>query len=326
MVVAQPNIPVKPMTLYVNKAGINGDLHANATWGASQAGIARAVTEALLDGTLPAEAEDEWAIITANWVNPACDDLDAVYLNNYNACRTAIRAALKLASPDAHSWPTWQGRLPIPSTPPTPEVVAMQYIRLGNSGLKVSKLCLGTMNMGTPDWKPWIFDEQRSEPIVKHALDAGVNFIDLADFYSAGVGEEVLGRILNRLVRREDIVVTTKVGYGTRPGINASGHSRKHIMDSIDASLTRLGMDYVDLYMLHFYDLNSPVEEVMATLNDIVKAGKARYIGVSTMLTGQLAKILMACERNGWVKPINMQLQAQLCLSRGRARDDPILS
>jgi aryl-alcohol dehydrogenase-like predicted oxidoreductase len=196
----------------------------------------------------------------------------------------------------------------------------MQYIRLGNSGLQVSKLCLGTMNMGTPQWKPWIFDEQKSEPIVRHALDKGVNFIDLADFYSAGVGEEVVGRILKRLVRREDVVVTTKVGYGTREGINASGHSRKHILDSIDASLTRLDMDYVDLYMLHFFDLNTPVEETMEALNDIVKAGKARYIGVSTMLTGQLAKILMACERHGWVKPINMQLQLN-CAYREEERE-----
>jgi len=185
----------------------------------------------------------------------------------------------------------------------------MQYIRLGNSGLEVSRLCLGTMNMGTPDWKPWIFDEQQSEPIVRHALENGVNFIDLADFYSAGVGEEVVGRIVKRLARREDLVITTKVGYGTRSGINASGHSRKHIMDSIDASLSRLGMDYVDLYMLHFFDVNTPVEETLGALNDIVKAGKARYIGVSTMLAGQLAKILLCCERNGWVKPINMQLQ-----------------
>lgn len=196
----------------------------------------------------------------------------------------------------------------------------MQYVRLGQSGLQVSKLCLGTMNMGTPQWKPWIFDERQSEPIVRHALDKGVNFIDLADFYSAGVGEEVVGRILKRLVRREDIVVTTKVGYGTREGVNASGHSRKHIMDSIDASLARLGMDHVDLYMLHFFDVNTPVEETMEALHDIVKAGKARYIGVSTMLTGQLAKILMACERNGWVRPINMQLQLN-CAYREEERE-----
>jgi len=196
----------------------------------------------------------------------------------------------------------------------------MQYIRLGNSGLQVSKLCLGTMNMGTPDWKPWIFNEQQSEPIVRHALDNGVNFIDLADFYSAGVGEEVVGRILKRLARRDDLVVTTKCGYGTRTGINASGHSRKHIMDSIDASLQRAGMDYFDIYMLHYFDLNTPVEETMEALNDIVRAGKARYIGVSTMLTGQLAKLLLACERNGWARPINMQLQLN-CAYREEERE-----
>lgn len=188
----------------------------------------------------------------------------------------------------------------------------MEYVRLGQSGLKVSRLCLGTMNMGTPQWKPWIFDEAQSEPIVRHALEAGVNFIDLADFYSTGVGEEVVGRILKRLARREEIVVTTKVGYdmGTYP--NAGGHSRKHILDGIDASLKRLDMDYVDVYMLHFFDVNTPVEETMGAMNDIVRAGKARYIGVSTMYTWQFAKIMQVCERNGWHKPINMQLQLNL--------------
>jgi aryl-alcohol dehydrogenase-like predicted oxidoreductase len=188
----------------------------------------------------------------------------------------------------------------------------MQYVRLGQSGLKVSRLCLGTMNMGTPQWKPWIFDEAQSEPIVRHALDAGVNFIDLADFYSTGVGEEVVGRILKRLVRREEVVITTKVGYDMGEYPNAGGHSRKHVMDGIDASLTRLGMDYVDIYMLHFFDVNTPVEETMGALNDIVRSGKARYIGVSTMYTWQLAKIIQACERHGWDKPINMQLQLNL--------------
>ncbi|WP_322028445.1 aldo/keto reductase [Paraburkholderia sp. J76] len=185
----------------------------------------------------------------------------------------------------------------------------MEYIRLGQSGLKVSRLCLGTMNMGTPQWKPWIFDEAQSEPIVRHALDAGVNFIDLADFYSTGVGEEVVGRILKRLTRREEIVVTTKVGYDMGAYQNAGGHSRKHVMDAIDGSLKRLGMDYVDIYMLHYFDVNTPVEETMGALNDIVRAGKARYIGVSTMYTWQFAKIMQVCDRNGWHKPVNMQLQ-----------------
>ena len=185
----------------------------------------------------------------------------------------------------------------------------MEYVRLGQSGLKVSRLCLG---MGTPKWKPWIFDEAQSEPIVRHALEAGVNFIDLADFYSIGVGEEVVGRILKRIARREEIVVTTKVGYDMGSYQNAGGHSRKHIMDGIDGSLARLGMDYVDIYMLHFFDENTPVEETMGAMNDIVRAGKARYVGVSTMYTWQLAKIIQVCERNGWAKPINMQLQYNL--------------
>jgi 1-deoxyxylulose-5-phosphate synthase len=188
----------------------------------------------------------------------------------------------------------------------------MEFVRLGHSGLKVSRLCLGTMNMGTPQWKPWIFDEKQSEPIVRHALEAGVNFIDLADFYSTGVGEEVVGRILGRLARREEIVVTTKVGYDMGTYQNAGGHSRKHIMDGIDGSLKRLGMDYVDIYMLHYFDVNTPVEETMAALDDVVRSGKARYIGVSTMYTWQLAKIMQACERHGWHKPINMQLQLNL--------------
>src|SRR5260370_15612762 len=138
------------------------------------------------------------------------------------------------------------------------ETQRMEYVRLGQSGLKVSRLCLRTMNMGTPQWKPWIFDEQKSEPIVRHALEAGVNFIDLADFYSAGVGEEVVGRILGRLARREEIVVTTKVGYDMGAYQNAGGHSRKHVLDGIDASSRRLGMDYLDAYILHYFHTPHP--------------------------------------------------------------------
>ncbi len=188
----------------------------------------------------------------------------------------------------------------------------MEYVNLGRSGLKVSKLCLGTMNMGTPKWKPWIFDEAQSEPIVKYALDQGINFIDLADFYSTGVGEEVVGNIIRRLKIREDLVITTKVGYAMSSDVNAQGHSRKHIMDGIDASLKRIGTDYVDIYMLHYFDIHTPVEETMEALNDIVRAGKARYIGVSTMYTWQFAKILQVCERYGYTRPINMQLQLNL--------------
>lgn len=196
----------------------------------------------------------------------------------------------------------------------------MQYVRLGQSGLKVSRLCLGTMNMGSKEWKPWIFDEKESQPIISHALDNGVNFIDLADFYSTGAGEEVVCNVLRRIGRRDDLVITTKVGYAMSDDINAQGHSRKNIFNAIDASLTRMGMDYVDIYMLHYFDTDTPVEETMAALNDIVLAGKARYIGVSTMTTGQLAKILMVCDQNGWARPINMQLQYN-CAYREEERE-----
>ncbi|MGH8782128.1 aldo/keto reductase [Paraburkholderia sp.] len=196
----------------------------------------------------------------------------------------------------------------------------MEYVQLGRSGLKVSRLCLGTMNMGTPDWKPWIFNEQQSEPIVARALEAGVNFIDLADFYSTGVGEEVVGRIVKRLAKRDELVLTTKVGYPIGSGPNNQGHSRKHVMEAIDGSLRRLQTDYVDVYMLHYFDVNTPVEETMDALNDIVRAGKARYIGVSTMYTWQFAKILQVCERYGFARPINMQLQLN-CAYREEERE-----
>ncbi|NHI00211.1 aldo/keto reductase [Oceanimonas sp. MB9] len=196
----------------------------------------------------------------------------------------------------------------------------MQYVRLGQSGLKVSRLCLGTMNMGSKEWKPWIFNEKESEPIIAHALDMGVNFIDLADFYSTGAGEEVVCNVLRRIARRDELVITTKVGYAMSDDINAQGHSRKHIFDAIDASLKRMGMDYVDIYMLHYFDTETPVEETMGALNDIVLAGKARYIGVSTMYTWQLAKILQVCDKNGWARPINMQLQLN-CAYREEERE-----
>ncbi|WP_116472671.1 aldo/keto reductase [Zobellella maritima] len=196
----------------------------------------------------------------------------------------------------------------------------MQYVRLGQSGLKVSRLCLGTMNMGSKEWKPWIFNEKESEPIIAHALNMGVNFIDLADFYSIGAGEEVVCNVLRRIARRDELVITTKVGYAMSNDINAQGHSRKHIFDAIDGSLKRMGMDYVDIYMLHYFDTETPVEETMGALNDIVLAGKARYIGVSTMYTWQLAKILQVCDKNGWARPINMQLQLN-CAYREEERE-----
>lgn len=196
----------------------------------------------------------------------------------------------------------------------------MQYVRLGQSGLKVSRLCLGTMNMGSKDWKPWIFDETESEPIIAHALENGVNFIDLADFYSAGAGEEVVCNVLRRVARRDELVITTKLGYPIGGGANNGGHSRKHVFQAIEGSLSRMKSDYVDIYMLHYFDTDTPVEETMEAMNDLVRAGKARYIGVSTMFTWQFAKILKVCERNGWARPINMQLQLN-CAYREEERE-----
>jgi aryl-alcohol dehydrogenase-like predicted oxidoreductase len=185
----------------------------------------------------------------------------------------------------------------------------MQYTRMGRSGLKVSRLCLGTMNMGSKSWKPWIFDESESEPIIGHALDNGVNFIDLADFYSAGAGEEVVCKVLRKLAKRDELVITTKLGYPIGGGVNNGGHSRKHVFDAIEGSLSRMKTDYVDIYMLHYFDTETPIEETMQALDDVVRSGKARYIGVSTMYTWQFARILSVCEQNGWARPINMQLQ-----------------
>lgn len=185
----------------------------------------------------------------------------------------------------------------------------MEYMQLGNSGLKVSRVCLGTMNMGSKQWKPWIYDEAECEPIVRHALDKGINFIDLADFYSAGANEEVVCNIIHRLGKRNELIICTKVGYPIGAGQNNQGHSRRHIMSALHESLRRMQTDYVDLYMLHFFDQDTPVEETMSTLNEMVKAGKIRYLACSTMYAWQFAKIISACEKNGWEKPINMQLQ-----------------
>ncbi len=191
----------------------------------------------------------------------------------------------------------------------------MEYIRLGQSGLKVSRLCLGTMNMGTPQWKPWIFDEARSEADRSpwRWKPASISSTS-ADFYSTGVGEEVVGRILKRLARREEIVVTTKVGYdmGTYQNV-AGGHSRKHIMDGIDGSLTRLWYGLRrHLHAAFLRREHAGRGEAMGALNDIVRAGKARYIERLDHVHWQFAKIMQVCERNGWHRPINMQLQLNL--------------
>jgi aryl-alcohol dehydrogenase (NADP+) len=183
----------------------------------------------------------------------------------------------------------------------------MEYVNLGSSGLKVSRVCLGMMSYGTPKWRPWILPEEASRPFVQRALELGINFFDTADMYSDGVSEEVLGRAIKDFSRREDVVIATKVFYPMGPGVNDRGLSRKHVLAAIDASLKRLGMDYVDLYQIHRYDPETPIEETLEALNDVVRAGKARYIGASSMFAWQFAQALAVSDRLGWARFVSMQ-------------------
>ena len=184
----------------------------------------------------------------------------------------------------------------------------MQYVNLGKSGLKVSRICLGMMTYGTSKWRPWILDEEESRPFIKKALDAGINFFDTADMYSKGVSEELTGKLLREFgVVRENVVVATKVYFNLTDEINSGGLSRKHIMDAIDASLKRLCMDYVDLYQIHRWDYETPIEETMEALHDVVKAGKARYIGASSMYAWQFAKAQYVADAHGWTRFVSMQ-------------------
>ena len=183
----------------------------------------------------------------------------------------------------------------------------MNYINLGTTGLKVSRLCLGAMTYGTSKWRAWVLDEAESRPFIARALDLGINFFDTADMYSEGESERVLGRALKELRRREQVVIATKAFYPLIDDPNASGLSRKHLMHAIDDSLQRLGTDYVDLYQIHRFDPATPIEETVEALHDIVKAGKARYVGASSMYAWQFAKMLHAADRHGWTRFVAMQ-------------------
>ena len=183
----------------------------------------------------------------------------------------------------------------------------MEYTRLGLSGLKVSRLCLGVMTYGDPAWRPWILSEEAGRPFIKRALDLGINFFDTADMYSGGRSEENLGRALKDFATRDKVVVATKVYYPMSGDPNDRGLSRKHLMSSIDGSLRRLGMDYVDLYQLHRWDAETPIEETLRALDDIVRSGKARYIGASSMMSWQFAKALYLADRHGWTRFVSMQ-------------------
>ena len=183
----------------------------------------------------------------------------------------------------------------------------MQYVNLGRSGLKVSRVCLGCMTYGDPKWRPWVLGEAESRPFFERALELGINFFDTADMYSVGVSEEIVGRALGDIARRDQVVIASKVFFPVGEGPNDRGLSRKHILDSIDASLKRLDTDYVDLYQIHRWDPETPIEETLEALNDIVRAGKARYVGASSMFAWQLAKALYTADVRGWTRFVSMQ-------------------
>ena len=184
----------------------------------------------------------------------------------------------------------------------------MEYVRLGSAGLKVSRICLGMMSYGSQAERAWHLDEAAAEPIVKAAIDGGVTFFDTADTYSGGVTEEITGSLLGRLFdRREDYVLATKVYFPMGSGPNDRGLSRKHVLAAIDASLRRLGTDYVDLYQIHRWDYQTPIEETMEALHEVVRAGKARYIGASSMFAWQFAKAQNLAERHGGTRFASMQ-------------------
>ena len=185
----------------------------------------------------------------------------------------------------------------------------MEYVKLGNSGLEVSRICLGCMSFGDSEiWThKWVLNEENSRPIIKRALELGINFFDTANVYSLGRSEEILGKALKDYAKRDEVVIATKVFSRMRDGPNGAGLSRKVIMNEIDNSLKRLGTDYVDLYIIHRWDYNTPIEETMDALNDVVKAGKARYIGASAMYAWQFQKALYTAEKHGWTKFVSMQ-------------------
>ncbi len=183
----------------------------------------------------------------------------------------------------------------------------MDYQRLGKSGLKVSRICLGTMTYGSSQWRDWVLEERESRPFIQRALELGINFFDTADAYSLGVSEEILGRALNDFTRREEVVIASKVFFSMGDKPNLGGLSRVHIMQAIDDSLRRLGTDYIDLYQIHRWDPETPIEETLEALHDVVKSGKVRYIGASSMYAWQFSKSLYLADLHGWTRFVSMQ-------------------
>jgi len=183
----------------------------------------------------------------------------------------------------------------------------MDQVRLGASGLHVSRVCLGMMSYGDDSDRPWVLDEAAAEPIIRQAVEGGITFFDTADVYSQGASEVATGRLVGRLLPRDEVVIATKVHGAMTPGPNGRGLSRKHVLAAIDASLRRLGMDHVDLYQIHRWDPQTPIEETMEALHDVVRAGKARYLGASSMAAWQFAKAQHVAERHGWTRFVSMQ-------------------
>lgn len=188
----------------------------------------------------------------------------------------------------------------------------MRYVRLGTSGLQVSRLCLGTLSFGKQGWRGWALSEEQSRPIIRRAVELGVNFFDTANYYSDGASEEVLGRALKEYAPRDRVVIATKVYRPMGEAPNERGLSRKHVVAALDGSLRRLGTDYIDLYQIHRWDYDTPIEETLSTLNDAVRAGKVRYVGACTTYAWQLAKALYLSDRRGWERFASMQCQHSL--------------
>lgn len=198
----------------------------------------------------------------------------------------------------------------------------MEYVRLGSTGMKVSRICLGCMTYGIPDRgsHPWTLPEEQSRPFISKALELGINFFDTANSYSDGTSEEIVGRALRDFAKRDDVVIATKVFFPWGDALSQQGLSRKSIMRSIDASLTRLGTDYVDLYQIHRWDYETPIEETLEALHDVIKAGKVRYIGASSMFAWQFAKALYLADKHGWTRFVTMQNHYNL-LNREEERE-----
>jgi len=188
----------------------------------------------------------------------------------------------------------------------------METVSFGRTGLKVSKLCFGTMGVGSSKWRPWVLDERESKILLKKCIERGITFFDMADWYSTGESERIVGSSLLSMVPRDQLIFTTKAHYAMSDDPNDQGLSKKHLMSAIDSSLKRIGTDYIDIFMVHAWDPNTPIEETMEPLHDIVRSGKARYLGASTMYAWQFAQMNHIAIENGWSKFINMQCQYNL--------------